>query len=105
MDFSFTLHSAFYISETNRAELARFDKNYLPILFNLYTSGNSRQDHSLFSVLETIKVYLQIADPKVGSPSVTFPCNFKGYQMYVKPHLTNSQMTLEYHIFNEKALE
>lgn len=52
-------------NDVNRAELARFDKNYLPILFNLYTSGNSRQDPSLFSVLETVKVYLQIADKKL----------------------------------------
>ncbi|XP_063963855.1 RRP12-like protein [Lytechinus pictus] len=51
--------------EVNRAELARFDKNYLPILFNLYTSGNARQDASLFAVLETVKVYLQIADSKL----------------------------------------
>ena len=27
------------------------------------------------------------------------------YQIYVKPHVKNTQMTLEYHIFDEKALE
>ena len=27
------------------------------------------------------------------------------YQIYVKPHLKNTQMTLEYQIFYEKALE
>ena len=27
------------------------------------------------------------------------------YQIYVKPHLKNTQMTLEYQIFDEKALE
>ena len=26
-------------------------------------------------------------------------------QIYVKPHLKNTQMTLQYHIFDEKALE
>ncbi|XP_071507435.1 RRP12-like protein [Diadema antillarum] len=52
-------------NEENRAELARFDKNYLPILFNLYTSGKSRENPSLYAVLETIKVYLQIADRKL----------------------------------------
>ena len=26
-------------------------------------------------------------------------------QIYVKPHSKNTQMTLEYHIFDEKALE
>eukprot|EP00057_Strongylocentrotus_purpuratus_P028949 XP_011683423.1 PREDICTED: RRP12-like protein isoform X1 [Strongylocentrotus purpuratus] len=60
--------------EVNRAELARFDKNYLPIMFNLYTSGNARQDPSLFSVLETIKVYLQIADPKLIAAMLDKAC-------------------------------
>ena len=27
------------------------------------------------------------------------------YQIYVKPHVKNTQMTLEYQIFDEKALE
>ena len=27
------------------------------------------------------------------------------YQIYVKPHLKNTQMTLEYQIFDEKSLE
>ena len=27
------------------------------------------------------------------------------YKIYVKPHLKNTQMTLEYQIFDEKALE
>ncbi|XP_022106693.1 RRP12-like protein [Acanthaster planci] len=52
-------------NETNRAELARFAKNFLPIFFNIYTSGNARQNTSLASILETAKVYLKIADPKL----------------------------------------
>ncbi|XP_038070845.1 RRP12-like protein [Patiria miniata] len=52
-------------NEENRAELARFAKNFLPVFFNLYTSGNAREDPSLATILETAKVYLKIADPKL----------------------------------------
>ncbi|XP_033632668.1 RRP12-like protein [Asterias rubens] len=51
--------------EENRAEVARFAKNFLPIFFNIYTSGNSREDTTLAAVLETAKVYFKIADPEL----------------------------------------
>ena len=56
----------FFPVEENRAEVARFAKNFLPIFFNIYTSGNSREDTTLAAVLETAKVYFKIADPEVG---------------------------------------
>jgi ribosomal RNA-processing protein 12 len=45
------------------AEIARFDKNYLPILFNVYTTKpiGSDEEGQRLAALETIKVYLTIA--------------------------------------------
>ena len=45
-------------------ELARFSKNYLPLLFNLYTTkpnGTDEEGHRL-AAFDTIKVYLTITD-------------------------------------------
>lgn len=50
--------------ETNKTEIARFAKNFLPILFNIFTT-ESPEDRSILTILETIKVYLQIADMKL----------------------------------------
>lgn len=50
-------------NETDKAEVARFSKNFLPILFNLYTTDPVRdKDPTKLAVLETIKCYLQITD-------------------------------------------
>ncbi|KAK9890844.1 hypothetical protein WA026_012190 [Henosepilachna vigintioctopunctata] len=48
-------------------ELARFDKNYLPILFNIYTSKSIGTDEEgqRLAALETIKLYLTIAKPEL----------------------------------------
>ena len=52
----------------NRAKLARVGKNFLPILFNLFTTDPEKeQDPSRLALLDTVKVYLQIADAKVTS--------------------------------------
>ncbi|XP_049862058.1 RRP12-like protein [Schistocerca gregaria] len=51
-------------NEEDLAELSRFAKNFLPILFNLYTikaKGSDEEGHRL-SAYETIKVYLEITD-------------------------------------------
>lgn len=50
--------------EEDLKEIARFAKNYLPILFNLYTTkanGAEEEGHRL-AAYETIKVYLSVAD-------------------------------------------
>ncbi|XP_046383339.1 RRP12-like protein [Ischnura elegans] len=52
-------------AEEDRKELSRFSKNYLPILFNLYTTqphGSEEAGHRL-AAYETIKLYLKITDP------------------------------------------
>ncbi|XP_022336615.2 RRP12-like protein isoform X1 [Crassostrea virginica] len=49
--------------EECRREVARFAKNFLPILFNLFTTEpENAKDTTRLAVLETTKTYLQIAD-------------------------------------------
>jgi ribosomal RNA-processing protein 12 len=49
-------------SEENKAELAKFAKNFLPIFFNLFTTDNGRgeRDGARLAVFETIKCYFQV---------------------------------------------
>lgn len=49
------------------AEIARFDKNYLPILFNVYTGKPVGTDEVgiRLAALDTIKVYLTVARPEL----------------------------------------
>ncbi|XP_067007465.2 RRP12-like protein [Anabrus simplex] len=54
-------------NQENLNELKRFAKNYLPILFNLYTTkpvGTDEEGHRL-AAFETIKVYLTLASPEL----------------------------------------
>jgi ribosomal RNA-processing protein 12 len=44
----------------DRAVLARFAKNYLPILFNLYTGGSEGER---LTVLQCVRAYITITDP------------------------------------------
>lgn len=56
-------------NEEDLSEIARFDKNYLPILFNVYTTkpiGTDEEGQRLAS-LETIKLYLTLARPELTS--------------------------------------
>ena len=56
-----------YIVDANRGVLARFAKNYLPLLFNIYTGdAESPKDPKKLAVYETIKCYMQIAKQEVG---------------------------------------
>ena len=49
------------------AEIARFDKNYLPILFNVYTTKplGSDEEGQRLAALDTIKVFLTLASPQL----------------------------------------
>jgi len=51
-------------NEENKTELARYSKNFLPILFNLYTTvpAGSEEAGQRLASLETIKLYFQISD-------------------------------------------
>ncbi|PIK40031.1 putative RRP12-like protein isoform X1 [Apostichopus japonicus] len=61
-------------NERNKTELARFAKNFLPILFNIFTKENSEGNRSVLAVLETIKIFLQITDVKLVDDLVTRVC-------------------------------
>ncbi|XP_069705584.1 RRP12-like protein [Periplaneta americana] len=51
-------------NEENVNEMARFAKNYLPILFNFYTTkpNGTDEEGQRLAAYETIKIYLQIAN-------------------------------------------
>ena len=57
-----------FLSEADRAEVSRFAKNFLPILFNLYGQPAAAGDTPAprRAVLETIKTYLTITEPQVS---------------------------------------
>ena len=54
-----------FVIEENIKELARFAKNYLPILFNIYTACEEKNDSVSLPILQTLKCYLQITDQQV----------------------------------------
>ena len=49
----------------SKNELSLYAKNYLPILFNLYTAEEKEGDPDKLPILETVRVYLSITDRKV----------------------------------------
>ncbi|KAK7479159.1 hypothetical protein BaRGS_00029600 [Batillaria attramentaria] len=53
-------------NEADKQAVAQFTKNFLPILFNLFTKDpdNAHDNHRL-AVLETVKVYITIADSEL----------------------------------------
>lgn len=53
------------LSEADQQEIGKYAKNYLPLLFNLYTTEkwNHSRDPVRQSVFETIKRYLTITEP------------------------------------------
>ena len=52
-----------YIPDEDRAILARFSKNYLPILFNLYTRSSEEVGGERQAVLQCVRAYIAITDP------------------------------------------
>lgn len=46
------------------AELSKYAKNYLPLLFNIYTESSSTVDSNSF-ILDCIRSYASITDPQV----------------------------------------
>jgi len=63
------------ISRTNDTEelkcIGNFSKNYVPILFNLYTEGNSQSESLSLLILETIRVFLLITESDLISVFIT----------------------------------
>lgn len=56
-----------YVLESNKLEMQKFAKNYIPILFNIYITENKQdnQDKTRLAVLETIKTYFKITETSV----------------------------------------
>jgi len=57
------------ITKTNDAEevkcIGSFSKNYMPILFNLYTEEVDQSESISLSILETIKVFMAVTDAQL----------------------------------------
>lgn len=45
--------------------VARFSKNYLPILFNLYTSEEEEEEGVRQTLLQCVEAYVSITDPSL----------------------------------------
>ena len=60
----FPLVSSSLPVEEDKAEVGRFAKNFLPILFNVYSQQPAAGEPTYYrmAVLDTIKVYLTITD-------------------------------------------
>jgi len=56
----------FPLLAVSKNELSLYAKNYLPILFNLYTAEEKEGDPDKLPILETVRVYLSITDHKVS---------------------------------------
>lgn len=54
--------------EEEKAEVGRFSKNFLPILFNVYGQQPAAGEAGTYrmAVLDTIKVYLTVSDTQVS---------------------------------------
>lgn len=52
--------------EEEKKELSGYAKNYLPILFNMYTGEEKDGDPDKLPILETIRAYLTITDTQVS---------------------------------------
>ncbi|XP_059163286.1 RRP12-like protein [Physella acuta] len=52
-------------NEADKAEVGKFAKNFLPILFNLFTGEGVISDGTRLAVLETIKKYLLVSDKEL----------------------------------------
>ena len=55
------------LSDASKKKLSQYSKNYLPILFNLYTAEDNEGDADKLAILETVRVYLSITDHKVSN--------------------------------------
>lgn len=66
--------------DAERAEVGRFAKNFLPILFNVYSQpeedGSSSTQRR--SVLDTVRAYLTITDPQVRGTGTSWFPSFHG---------------------------
>lgn len=55
----------YLITDDDKKELSSYAKNYLPILFNLYTVEDKDGGPDKLPILETVRAYLTVTDMKV----------------------------------------
>lgn len=57
-----------HFAEEEKAEVGRFSKNFLPILFNVYSQKPAAGESATYrmAVLDTIKVYLTVTKTEVS---------------------------------------
>lgn len=62
------------LKEEAKAEMGRFSKNFLPILFNVYSQQPPAGEPGSYrmAVLDTIKVYLTVTEIQVTSFAFSF---------------------------------
>lgn len=71
--------------EEEKAELGRFSKNFLPILFNLYNQKPAEGESGTYrmAVLDTIKVYLTITETQVRKFALIVPYILKQVRWFI----------------------
>ena len=87
----------------------------ISMYYVLYKMGNSKSETGSMKIKKLKMIVIQsCSDVNLRAPHCLVartPLLIKDNlphntcQIYVKPHLKNTLMTLEYHIFDEKALE
>ncbi|KAM6442361.1 RRP12-like protein [Liasis olivaceus] len=63
-------------TEAERAEVGRFAKNFLPIMFNVYSQEGDDRESSVHrrSLLDTIRAYLTVTEPRMVSSFLEKAC-------------------------------
>jgi hypothetical protein len=62
-----------YILDEEKKELSVYSKNYLPILFNLYSNEEKEGGPDKLPILETIRTYLTVTDIPVNISHYIIP--------------------------------
>lgn len=72
-------------TDENRAIMAKYAKNYLPLMFNIYTTEiRLDKDPSRQSLIDTIKCYLKITDNDLVNTYLVQA--IKNYELHAKKH-------------------
>lgn len=58
-------------TEEYQTELGKYAKNYLPILFNVYTSEENQGSEIHQVVIDTVRDFLKVTDQQVNLKNVT----------------------------------
>jgi hypothetical protein len=72
-------------NEENKVELARYTKNFLLILLNLYTTvpAGPEEARQMLASLETIKLYFMISDTELVNTMIKKHSEFITFNIYL----------------------